>query len=129
MQRNDYITANAANAEEPEVAEVQQPGEASKRARRIRMAGKTLYILGMFLSCAVAAHAQADPFTNTAQTWEAMLTGTFAQMVTVSGIVLAGVPLVTGQAGDHKGKLIGAIIGGATVLCAQRIVSTLLPAN
>lgn len=123
MQENINLNATA-TLEADEQPEVQ-----SGRARSIRFAGRSIYVLGIVLSCAVAAHAQADPFTNTAQTWEAMLTGTFAQMVTVAGIAMAGVPLVTGQAGDHKGKLIGTIIGGATILCAQRIVSTLLPAN
>ena len=55
-----------------------------------------------------------------------MLTGTFAQMVTVAGVVVSGIPLVTGQAGDHKGKLLGTAIGGVIVLAAQRIVSSLL---
>lgn len=122
MHKNLVVDANSVETDE-------QPEVTSTRARRVRFAGRSLYVVGMMLSCAVAAHAQADPFTQTAQTWETMLTGTFAQMVTVAGIAMAGVPLVTGQAGDHKKTLIGTIIGGATVLCAQRIVSSLLPAN
>lgn len=98
-----------------------------RRRTRIRVFGKTMFGVGICLCAATTAHAQSDPFSSTAQTWETMLTGTFAQMVTVSGIVIAGIPLVTGQSGDHKGKLLGTAVGGVIVLAAQRIVSSLLP--
>ena len=93
---------------------------------RQRLAGRVLFVTGLCLSAVVSANAQADPFSTTAQSWETMLTGTFAQMITVAGVVVSGVPLVTGQAGDHKGKLIGTVIGGTIVLAAQRVVSSLI---
>ena len=97
-----------------------------RQRTRLRMFGRLMFGVGICLCAATAAHAQSDPFSATATTWETMLTGTFAQMVTVSGIVISGIPLVTGQAGDHKGKLLGTAVGGVIVLAAQRIVSSLL---
>ena len=94
--------------------------------RRQRVAGRILFGAGLCLFCATQVYAQTDPFSTTATSWETMLTGTFAQMVTVSGIVIAGVPLVTGQAGDHKKGLISAAVGGTIILAAQRVVSTLI---
>jgi len=106
----------------PHIAEVTM----LNRRRRLRFLGRAMYGFGLCLCAATAAHAQSDPFSATATTWETMLTGTFAQMVTVAGVVVSGIPLVTGQAGDHKGKLLGTAIGGVIVLAAQRIVSSLL---
>lgn len=98
---------------------------AIKRTRQ-RIAGRVALVSAFCITAVVTANAQSDPFTTTAQSWETMLTGTFAQLVTVSGIVIAGVPLVTGQSGDHKGKMIGTVIGGTVILAAQRVVSTLI---
>ncbi len=99
---------------------------AIKRVRQ-RFAVRSACVSAFFMTAAVAvANAQADPFTTTAQSWETMLTGTFAQLITVAGIAVSGVPVLMGHGGDHKGKLMGTAIGGTIILCAQRIVSTLI---
>lgn len=98
---------------------------AIKRVRQ-RAAARYALVSAFCMTAVMTANAQSDPFTTTAQSWETMLTGSFAQLVTVSGIVIAGVPLVTGQSGDHKGKLIGTVIGGTIILAAQRVVSSLI---
>ena len=95
------------------------------RARK-RFAARWSLVSVFCMTAVLTAQAQSDPFTITAQSWETMLTGSFAQLITVSGIVVSGVPLVMGHGGDHKGKLMGTAIGGTVVLAAQRVVSSLI---
>lgn len=79
------------------------------------------------LGMTVAAQAQSDPFTTTTSTVETMLTGTFAKLFVVIVMVLAGVPIAMGSAGDHKGKLVGTVVGCVIILAAQSVVTWLIP--
>lgn len=79
------------------------------------------------LAFAATANAQTDPFSTTATTVETMLTGTFAKAFVVIVMVLAGVPIAMGQAGDHKGKLVGTVVGCVLILAAQSVITWLIP--
>lgn len=81
------------------------------------------------LSYALPAHAQSDPFTTATQTMETMLTGTFAKIFVVICMVVAGVPIAIGKGGDHKGTLIGVVIGCIIILSAQSVVTWLIPTS
>jgi len=111
------------NTQTSDVVDLPQPAEETRTERRSsHLLRNSIWVVALCVFAVAKAHAQ-DPLTSNAASWTSTLTGGFAKSIVTIGILLAGAPMALGQAGDHKAKLTGAMIGGALVLGAQQALS------
>jgi type IV secretory pathway VirB2 component (pilin) len=94
------------------------------RARLCEIAVQALSVTGFCAVAAIAAHAQSDPFTNNATTWQSTFCGPLAKTLVVIGAVLIGAPMALNKPGDHKQGFINLGVGGSLVLGAQTVITT-----
>jgi type IV secretion system protein VirB2 len=78
----------------------------------------------MLIAAATAAHAQADPWTTTANTLVGIFTGALARAFVVVAIVVSGLTLAFSESGGKRG-LAGLIFGGSLAIGASQMAAVL----